>query len=227
MQLSFDFPFQDQYFIEDFVVSKRNQGAFKFVKNYNPSDGNSPRIFVVVAPQLGGKTYLANIWQKKVRAEFLDLKKLSSINLVGFIKVRGFYIVEDVDKIKSCELLLQIFNVIQEKSAFLFLTSSVDLSRVGLKIKDLNSRLKNIFQLKIDNPDDCLIEMLLVKSFANKQLRVGDKVINFLVKNLNRSFVAIFDVVRLLEFYSLEKRQNITIPLVKEVLKIYSRKSSN
>ena len=219
MQLSFNFPFQDKYLPEDFLVSACNQAAFEFVQNYNTKNEIIPTIFAITAPKLAGKSYLANIWQKKMDAEFLDLKELANINLIRFIRTKKCYIIEDVDQIKNQELLLEIFNLIQEKSSFLLLTSTTSLSRVGLKIKDLNSRLKNVFNIQITKPDDYLIKMLLIKNFAAKQLKVNDKVIDFLVKNLQRSFAAIFDVVKLLEFYSLEKKRRIAIPLAKEVLK--------
>ncbi len=219
MQLSFDFPFQDKYLPEDFIVSACNQMAFEFVSNYDCDCQTTPKIFAITSPKLAGKTYLANIWQKKIDAEFLNLKELEHTNLIGLIRAKRCYIIEDIDQIKNQELLLQIFNLVQEKSSFLLLTSSVNLNRVGLKIKDLNSRLKNIFNLEIKEPDDHLIKMLLIKNFAAKQLKISDKVVDFLAKNLQRTFAAIFDVVKLLEFYSLEKKRNITIPLAREVLK--------
>ncbi len=219
MQLSFDFPFQDKYLPEDFIVSTCNQSAFEFISNYDINNKTLPKIFAIKAPKLAGKSYLANIWQRKNDAEFLNLKELTSTNLIRLIRTKKFYIIEDIDQIKNQELLLQIFNLAQEKSSFLLLTSSASLNRVGLKIKDLNSRLKTTFNLEITNPDDHLIKMLLIKNFAAKQLKVSNKVIDFLAKNLQRSFAAIFDIVKLLEFYSLEKKRNITIPLAREVLR--------
>ncbi len=219
MQLSFDFPFQEKYLPEDFIVSACNQAAFEFVQSYNSNDENLPKIFAIRAPKLAGKSYLANIWQKRTGAEFLNLKELENTNLISLIKAKRCYIIEDIDQIKNQELLLQIFNLAQEKSSFLLLTSSTNLNRLGLKIQDLNSRLKNVFTLEIKEPDNHLIKMLLIKNFAAKQLKVGDKVVDFLAKNLQRSFAAIFDVAKLLEFYSLEKKRNITIPLAREVLR--------
>ena len=224
MQLAFDFPFQEKFLPADFVVSACNDEAFKFIKNYNPSDKNLPNIFAILAPQLGGKTYLANIWQKNFNAEFLNLEELENVNLIKVIKAKKFYIIENIDEIENQELLLHIFNLSQEKSAFLLLTSTTNLSEIHSPIKDLNSRLKNTFQLKIEKPDDDLIKMLLIKNFAAKQLKVDDKVIGFLLQNLDRSFAAVHNMIRLLEFHSLEKRRGVTVPLIKEVGK---KKSNN
>lgn len=218
MQLSFDFPFQERYLPEDFIVSKANKSAFDFVKNYDPENIKLPRIFAIIGPELSGKTYLANIWKKKFGAEILNLADLKNANLIKLIRARQFYIVEDIDKTKNKDLLLQVFNLAQEKMGFLLLTSKVNLNLIDIRIRDLESRLNNVFCFEISKPDDDLIKMLLIKNFSSKQLKIDDKVVNFLVQNLKRDFVSIHDAVRLLEFYSLEKKRNITIPLVKEIL---------
>jgi chromosomal replication initiation ATPase DnaA len=226
LQLSFSFPFQEKYSLADFIVSSCNQAAFGFVEKFNPIDIKSPKIFAINGNKKSGKTYLANIWSQKFSAEFLNLDELENVNLIKRIKAQSFYIIEDIDEIKNQELLLQIFNLASEKSAFLLLTSTLDLHQMNCAIKDLNSRLKNVFQLEISKPDDDLIKMLLIKTFAAKQLNVEMSVIDFLVKNLDRSFAAVFDAVKLLERYSLEKKRNITIPLVKEALNLASNSSN-
>jgi chromosomal replication initiation ATPase DnaA len=218
LQLSFDFPFQEKYLPEDFVVSTCNQIAFNFINNYDLQNNNLPKIFSLKAPKFAGKSYLANILKKKFSAEILNLKELENANLIKLIKAKRFYIIENVEKVQNQELLLQVFNLIQEKMAFLMITSTSDLGLIGTKIKDLNSRLKNVCQIEISKPDDNLIKMLLLKNFSAKQLKVEKKVIDFLTQNLNRDFASIFDAVRLLEFYSFEKKRKITIPLIKEVI---------
>ncbi len=219
MQLTFNFPFLDKYLIEDFIVSSCNQTAFDFIKKYHLKDKNLPKIFAILAPKLGGKTYLAKIWQRKFAAEFLCLEELENVNLFELIKPKKFYIIEDISENNNPELLLQIFNLIQEKSASLLLTSDSVLGYDTSNIKDLDSRLRNVFSLEISSPDDALIRMLLSKNFAVKQLKVETKVIDFLVKNLGRSFADISNISKLLEFYSLERKCNINIALVREIIK--------
>jgi chromosomal replication initiation ATPase DnaA len=218
LQLSFNFPFQEKHQPEEFLISSCNKAAFDFVQNFNISNQELPKIFAIKAPKFSGKTYLSKIWAKNNNAEFLHLDDLEKVNLIKFVKARKFYIIEDIEKVRNLELLLQIFNLVQEKMAYLMITSSTGLERLGIKIKDLNSRLKNVFQIEISKPDDELIKMLLIKNFSSKQLKVEDKVADFIAVNLSRDFASIADFSKLLEFYSLEKKRNITIPLVKEIL---------
>jgi chromosomal replication initiation ATPase DnaA len=217
-QLSFDFPSQETYGLDDFIVSKANCAAFNFVSNYNIKNEKLPRIFGVFAPKMAGKTYLAHIWQKKFAGQILNLKELENTNLIQEIKSGRFYIVEDINEVKNYKLLLQIINLIGEKSSYLMITSNKNLKDINCDIKDLSSRLKNIFEIEIKNPDDDLIKMLLIKNFSEKQIAVNNLIIDFLLKIIPRNFAAIFNTVKLLEFYSLEKKRAITIPLIKEVL---------
>ena len=64
------------------MVSPCNKEAFEFVKNYDSSNETLPKNFAISAPKLAGKSYLANIWCKKVGAEFLNLADLKNINLI-------------------------------------------------------------------------------------------------------------------------------------------------
>jgi chromosomal replication initiation ATPase DnaA len=217
-QLSFDFPSQKTYGPDDFIVSKANCSAFNFVSNYNIKNDRLPRIFCIIAPKMAGKTYLSYIWQKKFSAQFLNLKELAEANLMNKIKSDKFYIIEDVNEVKNYKLLLEIINLISEKSAHLMITSNKNLKDINCDIKDLNSRLRNIFEIEIKNPDDDLIKMLLIKNFSEKQIAVNNSIIDFLLKIIPRNFSAIFNTVKLLEFYSLERKRAITIPLIKEVL---------
>lgn len=216
-QLSFDFLLPQNYPSEDFIVSEANRAAFNFIINYHFDDNKYPKIFAICGEEFCGKTYLAHLWQQKFNANFLDIKKLENANLLTEIHQKKAYIVEDIDKIIDQQILLQIFNLVLEKNAYLLLTSSKDLAQINYNFKDLASRLKNVFSLEIKQPDDDLIKMLLIKNFSEKQLLVDRLVIDFLAKNIKRDFVTIFKITKLLEFYSLEKKRNITIALAKEI----------
>jgi chromosomal replication initiation ATPase DnaA len=218
-QLSFNFPNSDidQYSIEEFIVSKANKKAFDFVNNYDVENIKTPRIFGIFGSEFSGKTYLAKIWQKRTRADFLEVDDLEGVNLVKMIKENQAYIIENIDNIQNHFLLLQIFNIAQEKSSYLMITSNKRFSEGNYQFKDLSSRLDNIFNIKIGNPDDSLIKMLLIKYFSSMQLVVEDRVIEFLIKKIDRNFKAIHNLIKIIEFYSMEQKKKITISFIKEI----------
>ena len=59
---------------------------------------------------------------------------------------------------------------------------------------------------------------VLAKQFDDRQLRVPDDVVAYLVQRMERSFAAIGAVVEALDSLSLAERRNITVPLARRAL---------
>ncbi len=85
-------------------------------------------------------------------------------------------------------------------------------------MKDLASRLNAAPQAGIGAPDDALIAAVLVKQFADRQLKVDAEVISFMLTRMERSFEAARVMVAAIDALALEQRRNITVPLVRQVL---------
>ena len=67
-------------------------------------------------------------------------------------------------------------------------------------------------------PDDGLIGAVLVKIFSDRQLRVGDGVVDYLTKRMERSFDAAGRIADALDHAALAAGRNITVPLARQVL---------
>ena len=83
---------------------------------------------------------------------------------------------------------------------------------------DLASRLNTAAQAGIGAPDDALITAVLVKQFADRQLKVDEDVISYILTRMERSFDAARRMVGAIDDLALEERRNITVPLVRQVL---------
>ena len=222
VQLGFDFFTEEKpikIWKNDFITSKCNLKPWNFINNYCPKNGNLPKIFAVIGKKMSGKTHLAQIWKEKFSGQFLEISNLKRANLLEIVTEKQFYIIENVDSLNLEEerILLQIFNLCLQKSAHLLLTSAKSLEEISLSTKDLSSRLRNVFHVDIMPITPDFSEMLLVKIFAEKQLRVSAQTTKFLAKNIITRYQDLFAAAKLLEFNSLEKRRAITIGLVKEI----------
>ena len=85
-------------------------------------------------------------------------------------------------------------------------------------LKDLSSRSTNCLFAKIDKPDDELIFALILKSFSDKQVIIEKKIIDFIVKRIDRSYRKIFDFIYKLDQLSLKKKKPINLKTIKEIL---------
>ena len=151
---------------------------------------------ILKAAPFAGKTHLLHIFAKKFHAEFLEKEKISNVNPADFFSENKFYILEDVNEITDEELLLRLINSAFESGAFLILSAD---SVAQFRLKDLTSRLKNIFTVEIKNPSQEAIKQLLVNGFARRQIKVSRQVTDLISDRIYRSYEAVFAAVKKVE----------------------------
>ncbi len=226
-QLSFEFPAQlekNPYLKQDFILSLENKSAFDALnKFFNQKD--SKKLFLpsilISGPKYCGKTHLLNIFynQNKGVTTIFNQDDLSGVNLNNFFDQNHFYILENIETIDDQELLLRIINCALEKSSFLILSSRNQTKDLKFDISDLNSRIKNIPNPIIRSPAKDLTKILLTKNFAKKQLIIDSKIIDVITNKIANSYGAIFNIVKIIEFYCQENHQKPTLSIIDRLIK--------
>ena len=89
---------------------------------------------------------------------------------------------------------------------------------MNFKLKDLKSRTKNFLLANIDKPDDDLIFALIVKNLSDRQISLDKKLIEFIIKRIDRSYGKISDFIYKIDEVSLKKKKPIDFKIIKEVL---------
>ena len=89
----------------------------------------------------------------------------------------------------------------------------------NFKLGDLKSRTKNCLVAKIDKPDDDLMFALILKNFSDRQITIDKKLIDFIIKRIDRSYDKIFEFIYKIDELSLKKKKPIDFKTIKEVLK--------
>ncbi len=221
MQLSL--PFQtstkaDLFKEEDFLPLTENSAAINFLKKFfEQKDFVSSQFqsLILKGAKDCGKTHLLHIFAKKFAAEFLDQEKIIGVNPADFFTAHQFYILENVAEITDEGLVLRLINSAVEAKAFLILSSR---NAPQFSLKDLASRVKNIFSVEIKNPSQESLKLLLTNSFSRKQIKLSRAVIDFVSENIDRSYESLFAAVRLLEFHSQESAKALDLNAVKKIL---------
>ena len=86
-------------------------------------------------------------------------------------------------------------------------------------MKDLVSRLKTFNLLRINLPDDDLIINLIIKLLHDKQIIIKNKeIFHYILKRIERSYEDTFLLIENIDKLSLEKKRELTIPLIKKLL---------
>ena len=114
--------------------------------------------------------------------------------------------------------LFHLFNRLVERGGHMLLISREPPAHWRDRLPDLMSRLKSVSTVAIDAPDDAMFEAVLVKLFADRQLRVGPEIIAYLAPRIERSFDAARRVVAAADDASLTHARAITVPLIRDLI---------
>jgi DnaA regulatory inactivator Hda len=216
MQLVLDLPFADGDRLEDFLRSPANAAALDAVLAW--PDWPAPAL-LLWGPTGSGRTHLARIWARTAGAVVLDGNRLGAAPwLLARLCATRHCVVDDADQVQDDVALFHLYNLIASQGGQLLLTASRPLNDWGIALPDLLSRLRTAWSCRISEPDDALLEAVLVKQLQDRQLTVLPGVVSYLVRHMERSFAAARRLVRELDRASLRARRPITLPLARAVL---------
>lgn len=197
---------------EDFLPAPCNQAASAWLARY--PDWPAPAL-VLYGPEACGKTHLARIWAAQVGARRLDPADLPGAAEPGAWRVA---ILDPAEPVTDERTLLALYNLAKEEGRHLLLVARRPPSAWELRLADLRSRLRAAPAVEIGPPDEPLLGAVLVKLFADRQLRVGDGVIAYLVRHMERSFAAAHRLVAKLDDLSLRHGRPVTVALARRAL---------
>ena len=211
-----DFNFKKNYKLDDFFISSSNYFAYKLVETWPKWEKN---IVNICGENYSGKSHLAEVFQKKNKGKIIDLKK-TSLNEFDNLRVFENIILENFDNNFNEKSMFSLINFVDQNNKFLLIISERPINEIKFSLHDLESRSKNCLIAKIEKPDDDLIKVLLSKSFSDKQISVNNKLIDFIVKRIPRSYGKIFEFIYKIDEISLKKKKSIDLKTIKNVLKV-------
>ena len=213
-QLLLDFENNQNLKDDDFYVSKSNFYAFELINKWPKWEKN---ILNISGEKHSGKSHLINIFLKKFKGIKINSNTLVEKNLRK-IKIYENIILEDVDLDIDEKLLYTLFNIIDQDNKFLIITSKKPIVEIKFNLYDLRSRTKNCLLAKIEKPDDELIFALIVKNLSDRQISLDKKLIDFIIKRIERSYSKIFEFIYKIDKISLKKKKSIDLKIIKEAI---------
>jgi chromosomal replication initiation ATPase DnaA len=213
-QLTFKFPFKTNYFEEDFYVSTNNFEAYKLIETWPKWPSKFINIF---GPSGCGKTHLANILKKKINSVFIKALNLNNSSL-SLVKVKECFIIDDYTNNIEEKLFYSVLNQCYLSNQYIIINSLKPIQSNNVKLKDLKSRFDSFVNVGIDLPTDDLIKIIISKNFSDKQVKIDNKLLEYILKNIDRSYSGIFDLIEKLDNLSLSTGKSININLIKKAL---------
>jgi len=214
-QLLLNFEYKQNFKDEDFYVSNSNYYAFNLINSWPKWEKN---FLNICGEKYSGKTHLSNIFLKKFKGIKIDANSFENKNLKE-IKIYENVILDNLGQNVDERLIYSLFNIIDQDNKYLIINSLIPVSKISFKLEDLRSRTKNCLVAKIDKPEDDLMFALILKNFSDRQIIIDKKLIDFIIKRVDRSYGKIFEFIYKIDEISLKRKKSIDFKIIKEVLR--------
>lgn len=216
-QLPLELPVRPALGREDFLVTDANRLAVQSIEQWPDWPGGK---LALIGETGAGKTHLTHVWASIANAEIISATQVHATDLPKHIAI------EDVDRLADApdraareEAIFHLYNAITAKGGTMLLTGSTPPARWDIALPDLASRLQTAGIARIEPPDDALFAALLVKLFADRQIKIKPALVTYLLPRIERSFAAAKQMVERLDREALAQGRKVSTGLAGEVLR--------
>ena len=209
-QLALPFAEEQNYAADDFCDAPSNAKARDWLAR--PEAWSNGRL--VLWGEAGcGKTHLLHVWAAESGAAIIH-----GPELYGLVRPTGPVAVDDADILPEPQALLHLLNTASEAGQKVLMTARLPPARQTIPLPDLASRLRAAEAVEIRPAEDELLERLLTRLAADRQLTLSIPVRNFMLIFLPRTAATLREAVARLDRATLGRGTKITRQLAAEIL---------
>ncbi len=216
-------PQKESMAAEDFFSSAANEQARQWLVRRDPVTWPSHAL-VLWGPEGAGKTHLLSVWAAQRQAVFVQPEDDTLPKIIAGDGSPAF-VLDNADSVVGVaekeEWLQHFFNATKEAGVPFLMATRRPPAQWGLRLRDIETRLKSCLSVEIFEPDDDLMRGLLLKLFADRQLRIESGVIDYLAARLERTGSALISAVEVLDEAALETGRKISTPFAQRALSLF------
>ena len=215
-QLPLDLPDADpRYEASCFCRSESNDAAWRTGHAWLRSE--EPAL-IICGPAGAGKTHLAHVIAEEIgKRDEGPAVFVSGAIFSDDVAPAPFLIVDGLPP-ASAHAFLEAYETAASKGPRMVFIGRGHPSEWALGLKDLRTRLEAMPRAVLSEPDEALIRSVIAKAFADRQLRVSERIIDYAAARLPRTFAAAHAFVALADRKALEERRKITSRMVQNLL---------
>lgn len=210
-QLPLPFPYQPSYTADEFLRAASNEPVLSWLERVPDWPGG--RLAVWGEPGRG-KTHLLHLWAGRIGAmpqPGADVRDIPELPQAGGLAI------DDADRAPE-EPLLHLLNAAAEARLPVLLAAVLPPARWPVRLPDLASRLRAITAVEIGPPEDSLLDALLRRLAADRQLDLPPSLQEWLRRRLPRSPATLREAVARLDRAALAAGGKISRSLAAEAL---------
>ncbi len=215
-QLPFSFEARRSYARDDFVPGATNAAALALVDAWPQWPA---RVSALWGPQGSGKTHLGQIWRAQSGATEMAPEALT-VDVVAALAPGASVLIDNADRVVGGAALFHLFNFVNQSNGWLLMTGGDAPQRWRTSVPDLHSRLTSVSGAALEAPDEPLLARVLLKLFADRQLKLPEALIDYLVPRLRRSFADAERITVLIDRLALQQKRRISVDLGTKALRL-------
>jgi chromosomal replication initiation ATPase DnaA len=216
LQLALSLPHAESFAREDFIGGPSNAAALALIDRWPDWPD---RVVALIGPEGSGKSHLASIWAEKTGARILSGRAIDDVDPVGAFST-GALVIEDLEPASVDEVaLFHLLNLVREERAHLLITARTLPSAWSVPLRDLMSRLRALPVATVAPPDDTLLQALMTKLGADRQIDLDPALLNYLVHRIERSFTAAKSAIAQLDREALRQKRPVSRALAVELFR--------
>ncbi len=213
-QLILKFDYEQNFKDHDYYVSKSNEFSFKLLNSWPRWEKNFVNL---IGEKFSGKTHLVNIFLKKFKGIKIEASNINN-HFLKEIKIYENIVIENLNGKIDENLFFTLLNIVDQDNKYLLVTTEKPIVDLSFKLEDLNSRSKNFLLTTIAKPEDDLMFALILKNLSDRQISIDKKLVDFIIKRIDRSYSKIFDFIYKIDEISLKRKKPIDFKIIKEAL---------
>ena len=207
IQKAFKFEFREAYNRDNYIVGDSNIDAVKWIDKYPNWKNNG---LIIEGPKASGKSHLARVWQKKSDCNIFNSDQVNREEINA--KDNKNMAIENIESIKNYEFFLHLINYKKEKKLNFLLTTSKSILSLNINLNDIKSRLLEMPKAIISFPTDEIIKGLVFKLMKDNGICIDDRLIDFMINRIDRSYAGVNYFIKALNKVSLEKKKKFLCP---------------
>jgi DnaA family protein len=222
-QLGLPFALNAKMLWRNFIGDK-NQQILEFLSGLFAQQSSS--VVYVYGAQSSGKTHLLQgcafkALEKSLKVAYIDFKQDMPSRVLDNLEDNDWVCIDNVDSLEEDQQqeLFDLYNRASNTSVKLIISGKTLPSELNL-FKDLKTRLSLATIFCLETLDDHSKKSIIQQQMDERNLKIDHKIYDYLFKHYSRDLADLLNAINQLDKASLQQKNSITIPLVKQVLDI-------
>ena len=220
-QMNLPFILDSKMLLNNFVNGKNRQ-VVEFL--YQLLNYKSSSIVYIYGPKSCGKTHLLQgctfaALERDLKTVYIDLLQEVPAQIFVGLEENDLICIDNIDSLDKNQQheLFNLYNLSRTYN-FKLIVSGVLPTNELMLLKDLKTRLSLATIFSMTAPDDDIKKEIIQKQVKDRNLIIDPNIYDYLFKHYSRDLERLLSFINKLEEVSLQKKNNITIPLIKRVI---------